>query len=480
MIADTAPSTTRLTDDLDDTAVDDLRTTFDGELIRPSDPGYETARRAWNGMVDKRPALVVRPRGTADVVTAVLFARKHDLEIAVRCGGHGTSGQSVTEGGIVIDLGLMRGVRVDATARRAWVQGGCLLSDVDREAQARGLATTGGVISHTGVGGLTLGGGYGYLARRFGLACDNVLSAEVVTASGEVLVASPDQNEDLYWGIRGGGGNFGIVTGFEFRLHPFGPDILSVDLAYGIDDGPAAIRALLALAEDSPEALVAGTAIVTARPSPMLPEAFHGQTVVWVSYTYADDVDEGKGFLPRLKVGGEPIAEFVDVMPYVQLQRVADEAQRHGLRQYARSHFIRSTPDALVDALLARGGQDPAVAANGSLGQLGGAVSRVSSNDSAFSGRDALFDFVVGSTWEDPSLDTDRLAAARAYGDSILPLSTGRSYVNAIEGEETDKVRAAFGAATYDRLVAIKARYDPDNVFHLNQNVRPADVSLTS
>jgi FAD/FMN-containing dehydrogenase len=474
MTTDVAPSVRATTGSLDDSAIDELRKSFDGELVRPADPTYEAARRAWNGAIDKRPAIVVRPRGTADVVAAVRFARTHGLEIAVRCGGHSTSGQSVTEGGIVIDLGLMRGVRVDPTARRAWVQGGCLLADVDRESQLHGLATTGGVISHTGVGGLTLGGGYGYLARRFGLACDNVVSAEVVTASGEVLVASPDQNEDLYWGIRGGGGNFGIVTGFEFRLHPFGPEILSVDLAYAVDDGPAAIRALLALAEDAPDALVAGAAIVTARPSPMLPEAFHGRTVVFVSYTYADDVDEGKRLLPRLRAGGEPIAEFVEVLPYVQLQRVADEAQRHGLRQYARSHFIRSTPDALIEALLARGGQDPAVAANGSLGQLGGAVSRVGPDDSAFSGRDALFDFVVGSTWEDAALDRDRVAAGRAYGDSILPLSTGRSYVNAIEGEGTDKVRAAFGAATYDRLAAVKARYDPDNVFHLNQNVRPS------
>jgi FAD/FMN-containing dehydrogenase len=474
MSAFAAPSAPGLTRILDDTAVDELRKTFDGELVGPSDATYDTARRAWNGMVDKRPAIVVRPRGTADVAVAIQFARRHGLEVAVRCGGHGTSGQSVTEGGIVIDLGLMRGVRVDATARTAWVQGGCLLADVDREAQLHGLATTGGVISHTGVGGLTLGGGYGYLARRFGLACDNVLSAEVVTASGEVLVASPDQNEDLYWGIRGGGGNFGVVTGFEFRLHPFGPDILSVDLAYAIDDGPAAIRALLDLSEGSPDAIVTGASVVTARPSPDLPEAFNGKPIVWVSYTFAGDVEEGKGFLPRLKVAGQPIAEFVDVMPYIQLQRVADEAQRHGLRQYARSHFIRSTPDAFVEALLARGGQDPAVAANGSMGQLGGAVSRVSGDDSAFSGRDALFDLVVTATWEDPAMDADRVAAARAFGDSILPLSTGRSYVNAIDSVETDKVRAAFGAATYDRLAAIKRRYDPDNVFHLNQNVRPS------
>jgi FAD/FMN-containing dehydrogenase len=459
---------------LDDVAVAQLGQAFDGELVGPADAGYEAARHAWNGMIDKRPALVARPRGTAEVARLVRFARQHDLEIAVRCGGHGTSGQSTTEGGLVIDLSLMRGVRVDAAARRAWVQGGALLRDVDREAQLHGLATTGGVVSHTGVGGLTLGGGYGYLGRRFGLACDNVMSAEVVTATGEVVTASPDENPDLYWGLRGGGGNFGVITTFEFRLHPFGPNILNVDLGFPPDEGAEALRALFAIAEDAPDPFVASAAVVTARPSPDLPEQFHGKTVVFTSFTYADDVDEGKRFIPLIRGDRQPIAEFIEVLPYVQLQRVADEAQRHGLRQYARSHFIRATSDALIDAMIGRAGADPKVAGNGSLGQLGGAIARVSEEESAFSGRDALFDFVVGSTWEDPALDADRLAAARAYGDSILPLSTGKSYVNAIDDETVDKVRAAFGAASYDRLVTIKDRYDPENVFHLNQNVRPS------
>jgi FAD/FMN-containing dehydrogenase len=459
---------------LEESAIAELAQAFDGEIVRPADPAYDAARHAWNGMIDKHPALVARPRGTAEVAMLVRFARQHELEIAVRCGGHGTSGQSTSEGGLVIDLALMRAVRVDAPARRAWVQGGALLRDVDRESQLHGLATTGGVISHTGVGGLTLGGGYGYLGRRFGLACDNVMSAEVVTANGEVVIASPDRNPDLYWGIRGGGGNFGIVTMFEFQLHPFGPDILNVDLAYGIDDAPAALRRWFDVSEDAADPFVAGAAIVTARPSPMLPEEFHGKPVAFVSFTWAGDIEEGKRHIPRLKNGREPIAEFVEVMPYVQLQRGADDVQRHGLRQYARSHFIRATSDALIDALVQRAGQDPAIAANGSIGQLGGAISRISPDDSAFSGRDALFDCVIASTWEDPALDDERLAAARAYGDSILPLSTGKSYVNAIEGEGVDKIRAAFGAATYDRLVAVKDRYDPDNVFHLNQNVRPS------
>ena len=459
---------------LEESAVADLRKGFDGEVVLPADPIYDAARHVWNGMVDKRPAVVVRPRGAADVAAAIRFARAHDLEIAVRCGGHGTSGQSTTDGGIVLDLGLMRGVRVDPSNRRAWVQGGCLLADVDRETQAHGLATTGGVISHTGVGGLTLGGGYGYLGRKLGLACDNVLSAEVVTADGEILTASPDEHPDLYWGIRGGGGNFGVVTAFEFRVHPFGPDILSVDLAYSIDDGPAAIRAVLSIAEDAPDEVVASAAVVTARPMPMIPDAFHGRPLVWASYTYAGDVDEGKRLLPRLKAVGEPILEFADVMPYVALQRGGDDTQRHGQRQYAKSHFIRATPDAFVDAFLARAGADPAVAATGSLGQLGGAISRVGPDETAFSGRDALFDLVIASTWEDPALDADRLAAGRAYGESIRPLSTGRSYVNAIDSDAADIVRAAFGSDNYDRLASVKARYDPDNVFHLNQNVPPS------
>jgi FAD/FMN-containing dehydrogenase len=460
--------------DLGDTAIADLRKTFDGEIVRKSDADYDAARRVWNGMVDKRPVLVVRPRGTADVVAAVRFARGHELEIAVRCGGHGTSGQSVSDGGVVIDLGLMRAVIVDPTARRARVQGGALLADLDREAQHHGLVTTGGVISHTGVGGLTLGGGYGYLARRFGLACDNVLSAEVVTADGEVVTANPDSHPDLYWGIRGGGGNFGIVTTFEFRLHPFGPDILSVDLAFAEDDGPAAIRTILELAADAPDHMSADAAVVTARPSPMLPEAVHGRTVVWVEYTYQDDVEAGKRFLPRLRAIGKPIAEFVEVMPYLELQRGSDEVQHHGQRQYAKSHFVQTTSDALIEALLARGGQEPAVAASASLAQLGGAVARVGPDETAFSGRDAIFDLVVTSSWEDPALDADRLAAARAFGDAVAPLSSGKSYVNAIDGSGIDKVRAAFGAANYDRLVAVKDHYDPDNVFHLNQNVRPS------
>jgi len=472
-MATLAPDTQTRTP-LEESAVADLRKGFDGEIVLPADPTYEAARHVWNGMIDKRPAAVVRPRGAADVAAAIGFARTHDLEIAVRCGGHGTSGQSTCDGGLLIDLGLMRGVRVDPSSRRAWVQGGCLLSDVDRETQAHGLATTGGVISHTGVGGLTLGGGYGYLGRKFGLACDNVLSAEVVTADGGILTASPDANPDLYWGIRGGGGNFGIVTAFEFRLHPFGPDILSVDLAYSIDDGPAAIRALLAIAADAPDEVVASGAVVTARPTPPTPEAFHGRPLVWVSYTYAGDVEEGKRLLPRLKAVGEPILEFVEVLSYVSLQRGADEIQRHGQRQYAKSHFIRATPDAFVDAVLARAGADPAVAATGSFGQLGGAISRVGPDETAFSGRDALFDLVIASTWDDPARDADRLAAARAYGESIRPLSTGRSYVNAIDSDTTDSVRAAFGSDNYDRLAAVKTRYDPDNVFHLNQNVRPA------
>jgi FAD/FMN-containing dehydrogenase len=459
------------------TATTEIETEFSGEILRPKDGEYEDARKVFNAMIDRRPALIARCADPVDVIAALGFGRDKGIPIAVRCGGHSVSGLSVCDGGIVIDLGLMRAVRVDPIARRAWVQGGCLLRDVDRETQIHGLATTGGVISHTGVGGLTLGGGYGYLGRRFGMACDNVVSAEVVTANGEVLTASADQNADLYWGIRGGGGNFGVVTNFEFQLHPYGPDILNVDLAYRMDDGHAAVRRLLTLAENAPDPFVAGASVVTGRPSPDLPDDLHGKPMVWVSFTYAGDVEEGRRLVPALKGDRVPLVESVEVMPYVRLQRIADEAQRHGLRQYAKSHFIRATPDAFIEALLGRGGVDPSLAANASMGQLGGAIARIGEDETAFNGRDALFDLVVTSTWEDPGFDEDRIAAARAFGASIEPLSTGRSYVNAIEDAETDKVRAAFGARIYDGLAVIKAKYDPDNVFHLNQNVRPAPPS---
>jgi FAD/FMN-containing dehydrogenase len=458
---------------LDDAAVDGLRAGFDGELVTPTDPGYDEARRTWNAMVDKRPALVTRPRGTADVVAAVRFAREHDLEIAVRCGGHAASGAGSTDGGLVIDLSLMRGVRVDPRARRAWVQGGCLLRDVDREAQLHGLATTGGVVSHTGVGGLTLGGGYGYLARRFGLACDNVRSAEVVTATGDVLMVNESEHPELLWGLRGGGGNFGIVTTFEFELHPFGPDILSVDFGFSIDDGPRALRALLDVAADAPDAFMAAAAVVTVRPSPMLPPEHHGRPMVWATYTWADDLEAGRRYIPALQAAGTPLIESVEVLRYIDIQRFSDESQRHHQRQYARSVFIRSTPDAFIDAMLARAGTDPAIAAGGSISQLGGAVGRVGEEASAFSGRDALYDFVVTGTWQDPAEDDARIAGARAYATSMEPFSTGRSYVNSIE-DGVDATRAAFGDRTWARLVALKDRYDPDNVFHLNQNVRPS------
>ena len=465
--------------DLGDTAIADLRKTFDGEIVRKSDAEYEAARRVWNGMVDKHPSLVVRPRGTADVVAAVRFARSHELEIAVRCGGHGTSGQSVSDGGVVIDLGLMRAVMVDPTARRARVQGGALLADLDREAQHHGLVTTGGVISHTGVGGLTLGGGYGYLARRFGLACDNVLSAEVVTADGDVVTASPDSHPDLYWGIRGGGGNFGIVTTFEFRLHPFGPDILSVDLAFGEDDGPAALAGRSWNSRpEAPDHMSADAAVVTARrlADPARggprPDRRVGRP------TPTRTIPRGGQAVPATPPGRRQADRRVrrgHALPRAPARRRRGPAPRPApVRQVALRP--RRPSDALIEALLAqrggqrtrRGGQrEPRPARRGGR-------SRVGPDETAFSGRDAIFDLVVTSSWEDPALDADRLAAARAFGDAVAPLSSGKSYVNAIDGSGIDKVRAAFGAANYDRLVAVGDHYDPENVFHLNQNVRPS------
>jgi len=467
---------------LSDTTIDELRRAFDGALLRPGDDGYEDARRVWNGMVDRRPALIARCVGAADVVAALRTARDEGLEVSVRGGGHSIVGHAVTQGGVMIDLSLMRGVHVDPIRRRAWVQGGALLRDVDRECALAGLVTTGGGVSHTGVGGLTLGGGYGYLARLYGLACDNLAAVEVVTASGELLRASPNENPDLFWAVRGGGGNFGVVTGFDFRLHPLPAGVLSVDLAFGVDDGLRALRGLVEVAAEAPEELVGSATIFTARPGGAMPEEQIGRPVVLVSYTYAGDPDAGRIHARRLRAAGTPLVEFDDVYSYRDLQRLGDESQRPGMRRYWKSHYVSAMTDGFLEAFLLRGTADPGAGnpgCSGSLFQLGGAIGRVGPDETAFSGRDAAFDFLSSADWEDAAEDAERLAAGRRYARAIEPYSTGRAYANGLEAETSASVASAYGEATYRRLVAVKDRYDPDNVFHLNQNIAPSRTQAT-
>jgi FAD/FMN-containing dehydrogenase len=441
-----------------------LRHRLQGQVLLPDEDGYHQARQVWNAMVDRKPAVIARCASPADVAAAVGFAREQDLEIGVRCGGHSVLGISVPEGGLMVDLAPLRSVRVDPARRRAWVQGGALLGDLDRAAQAHGLATTAGNVSHTGVGGLTLGGGMGWLARRFGLACDNVARFEVVDADGELLHASEQENPDLFWGLRGGGGNFGVVTEFEFDLHQAGTAALLVDLFYEPRDAPAALRNWRGLAAEAPRQATLTAWVGTNQDRPM----------ATVGYVWVGDPDQGRRLLPALRDAAPPLAERVQELSYLELQRIDDEQQRHRLRRYWKGHFLRDLDDGAIDAFLARGadGDDPALLPFGSLQSYGGAVAEVGDGETAFSHRDALVEFVAVASWTDSAEDRPRMSAARRYAGAVEPFASG-VYVNALGDEGQAGIQRAYGADKLARLAALKDRYDPENVFHLNHNIRP-------
>jgi FAD/FMN-containing dehydrogenase len=447
---------------------------FHGHVLLPGQDGYHTARRVWNAMVDRKPAVIVRCASPADVAAAVRFGRAQDLEIGVRCGGHSVLGLSVPDGGLMIDLTPMGSVRVDPDRRRAWVAGGALLGDLDRATQPYGLAATAGNVSHTGVGGLTLGGGMGWLARRLGLACDNVARFELVGADGELLYASERENLDLYWGLRGGG-NFGVVTEFEFDLHQVGTAALLVDLFYVPADAPGALRRWRELIAEAPPQATLTAWVGTAGELPFLAPALWNRPLASVGYVWVGDPDQGRELLPALRDGTSPVAERVQELSYLELQTIDDDRQRPGLlRRYWKGHYLRNFDDAAIQAFLYRGGGegDPARLPSGSLHSHRGAIAAVGDHETAFSHRDALVEFVAVAGWTDPTEDQARMAAARRYGAAVEPFASG-VYVNDLTDEGQAGIRRAYGADTLARLMALKDRYDPGNVFHLNHNIRP-------
>jgi FAD/FMN-containing dehydrogenase len=441
---------------------------FDGELIDSGDDGYDAHRSVWNAMVDRRPALLARCRSAGDVAAAIRHARADGLEIGVKCGGHSVLGLSVPDGGLMVDLSPMSGVAVDPAARRARVQGGALLRFLDRASQAHGLATTAGNVSHTGVGGLTLGGGMGWLARQAGLACDNVESYTLVTADGETVRATASEEPDLYWGLRGGGGNFGIVTEFTFRLHPVAGRALVVELAFPTADAVEPMRRWRDLLPDAPsEATLTADAYTE-----------DGAPTVLIGYVWVGDPDEGRAYLPAMRSIGRPAGESVTEMTYLELQSIGDANHVHGKRRYAAGHYLTELTDPAIDAFLSRGvASDDGVGwsrvARGGFQAYGGAIGEVANDDSAFSHRNALVEFFGGQSWTDPSEDAERMGSARAFGDALLPFSSG-VYVNALFDEGEAGVRRAYGDAKLRRLSELKRRWDPTNVFHLNQNIEPA------
>ena len=443
-----------------------------GELLTPASAGYDEARTLWNAMIDRRPALIARCVHADDVAHAVRFAARNGLAVAVRGGGHNIAGSAVCDDGLVIDLGPMRAVAIDAAARTARVEPGCTLADFDGQALAHGLATPVGINSTTGIAGLALGGGFGWLSRTYGMTVDNVLAVEMVLASGERVRATPDSHPDLFWAVRGGGGNFGIVTAFEFRLHPVGPELLSGLIVHPHDGARDLLRAYRAAVADAPDALTVWAVLRQAPPLPFLQPEWHGRDVVVFALCYAGDAGEGMRALEPIRALGSPIAEAIGVQPFAAWQQAFDPLLTPGARNYWKSHDFNSLSDEAIDVVVDFAGRLPGPECEIFLAHLGGAVNRVAPDATAYPHRDVEFVINVHTRWQQADDDADHIVWARSFFDETAPFATGGVYVNFMPEDETARVHAAYGA-NYARLARIKATYDPENVFRSNQNIRP-------
>jgi FAD/FMN-containing dehydrogenase len=451
-----------------------LRTAVRGPVILPADPEYDAARAIWNGAIDRRPACIARCTGVADVVAAVGFAGERDLLVAVRSGGHGVGGHALCDGGLVIDLSPMQGIRVDPHRRVARAEAGVLWGELDRETQLFGLATVGGIVTHTGIAGLTLGGGIGWLMRKYGATVDNLLSADVVTAQGEIVTASEEENPDLFWAIRGGGGNFGIVTSFEYRLHPVGPILLAGPVFHRLEDAPEVLRFYREFIASAPDELTTIFDLSVAPPLPFLPEEVHGKPILMVGACYAGSPDEGAEVVRPLKQFGRPIADLLQPKPYTALQSMFDPLVPHGWHRYWKSVELPPLTHDAIDTLVEHATAFTSPKSYCIVFQLGGALARVSEEETAFSQRDAAHNVNINAVWTEDDPEADRhIGWARDFFDAMKVHAGERVYLNFLGDEGADRVRQAYGAEQYERLVSLKRRYDPTNFFSLNQNVEP-------
>jgi FAD/FMN-containing dehydrogenase len=453
-------------------AIEALRTTMSGGVLMAEDADYADARQIWNGMVDRKPGMILRCATPGDVKAAVRFASEHDLLVTVRGGGHNIAGNAVADGAIMIDLSPMRAVEVDASAKRARVEAGALLSDVDAATQAHGLALPLGINSTTGIAGLTLGGGFGWLSRKHGMTIDNLISAEVVTADGRSVRASEDENPNLFWGLRGGGGNFGIVTSFEFQLHEVGPEVLAGLIVHPFEDAERVLRAYRAFAEAAPDDLTVWVVLRKAPPLPFLPEEWHGREVLVLAAFHAGDVEHGKKLLEPLRSVGEPIADVIGPQRYTDWQQAFDPLLTPGARNYWKSHDFAQLSDDLLDTVLEQGGRLPTSECEVFIAQMGGAASRVPADATAYPHRDVNFIMNVHTRWRGPELDGDCIEWTRGLFKATAPHATGGVYVNFMPDDEVDRVAAAYGD-NHARLVELKREWDPANRFRMNQNIRP-------
>ena len=452
-------------------ALDAFRASVGGLVTLPGEAGYDEARTVWNATIDKRPGLVVRCSGPADVMQAVRFARQHDLLIAVRAGGHNIAGKGVCDGGMLVDVSQMRSVRVDRVAKTAWVAPGATLGDFDRETQAFGLTTPIGINSTTGISGLTLGGGFGWTTRKFGMTVDNLIAADVVTAEGEMIRASAMENSDLFWALCGGGGNFGIVTGFEFRLHALGPQVLSGLIVHPLADAPGLLREYRKFVAAAPDELSTWVVLRKAPPLPFLPAEWHGKEVMVVAACYAGDMSDGEKALAPIRKIGQPIADVIGPHPFAGWQQAFDPLLTPGARNYWKSHDFAELSDQVLEKLVDFAGRLPTAECEIFIAQLGGAMGRIPNSATAYGGRKAAFVMNVHTRWQDRSEDARCTDWAREFYAATKPHAIGTAYVNFLS-EEDENLATSYGP-NFARLSEVKAKFDPKNVFRVNQNIKP-------
>lgn len=450
-----------------------LKKEFGGRIFLPEDPAYDDARKIWNAMIDRRPGMIARCSDTNDVVTAVNFARNEGLVLAIRGGGHNIAGNAVCDDGLVVDLSAMKQTSVDPDSRLAMVQGGATLGDMDAATQAHGLATPLGINSTTGVAGLTLGGGFGWLSRKFGMTVDNLESAQVVLADGSLVQASETQHPDLFWALRGGGGNFGAVTQFTFRLHPVGPDLLCGLMVFPFSEAKPILQKYREFVAAAPDELAVWTVLRLAPPLPFLPAEVHGKPVVVLAMLYVGDPEEGQNRIQPLRGLGTLLGEHVGVQPYVDWQRTFDPLLAPGARNYWKSHNFSRLDDGLFDAVIDYVKRLPSPQCEIFFGAIGGATERQASGHTAYAHRDAKFVMNVHGRWDDAADDQRCISWARDFFAASAPYASGGVYVNFLTADETERVQSAYGA-NLGRLAQIKRQYDPENLFRMNQNIRPA------
>ena len=450
---------------LREATVTDFKKGLRGELVLPNDPGYNEARTLWNAMIDKRPALIARCAGVSDVINSVNFARANNLLVAVRGGGHSFPGNSVCDGGIVIDLSRMKSVRVNPARQTARAEPGVKWGEFDRETQAFGLATTGGTLSDTGIAGLTLGGGIGWVCRKHGLTVDNLRSVDIVTADGQFRTASATEDPELFWGVRGGSGNFGVVTSFEYQLHPVGP-VLAGMVIHPLEKARAALQFYQDFVSAAPDELMTGAGLLTS------PE---GNPVLAIIACYSGPIDAGEKVVRPLREFGPPLADHIAPISYIQAQGMLDAAFPPGRRNYIKTNFFNSLDDDAIGTMVDRFRRVPSPYSMLALFQLGGAAGRVGKDETAFYHRDAGYHMFLASIWEDAASDVENIRWVRETWDAIRPFAANGVYVNEMgdERESEARIREAYGPTTYQRLVALKNKYDPTNFFRLNPNIKP-------